>query len=708
MIDSTRALACLFLATAIAGCGGGGDGVGSSAAPGQPPAATPATPLVLDVQNARSVAILSIGLGEAVLSVAQFAVDSTRQFALPGVASPLVKTCPNGGLITITLTDRDADGTASAGDHVNIDARDCGVPVLTDIVNGVLDIDLTATTGLPPRSLRGAVTLGSGLRFGAASTTSVSLLGSMRLEWSQSDVQTALRLLVAPADDLRIVVSDGVSSVTESIRQPDLAKTLNYDAARSIIQLSYRYESQAFFGSVVVATPDPLRAYLNTYPEAGGIVITGAGNSRLTVTPNFSSNSELCQIALDLDGNGTADFTDLAYWADSTVGYFWWDGTTPLNWGSAAIPARAFATTDFFSATTLTWDTAATASLRLQFSRPLAGATASLYFRFADRGPTPYDDTPFVDVAATSERQGALVIVRPAQPLEHSHYYLLQVSRDGVEWFNGVTLQDTLGNSSSSPQWPLDVLTPDNVRAAAIAPAAPLLSPTDRATLDAGGSTTSLRRITGYQWTQLSGTPLQFGDPSAALTTVAWGSSPPNGVEDAVVQLMVTDAAGDSDTTRITIRSGNVNGSGHVLYFRSTAGDYVGNGRTVLIGDGTGAFNDSPLSRGYTRTFYSDFRNSGFTQLLIASSDGSALHAGAYEDAIRTSFHGTQNGIEFIHDGRTCNAVYGRFDVLEVEFDATGSNITRFAVDFEQHCESASAPPLFGSYRINSTIPIRR
>ena len=67
-----------------------------------------------------------------------------------------------------------------------------------------------------------------------------------------------------------------------------------------------------------------------------------------------------------------------------------------------------------------------------------------------------------------------------------------------------------------------------------------------------------------------------------------------------------------------------------------------------------------------------------------------------------------QNGIDFDGHGRGCNQTVGRFDVLEIQTDSVGGGITRLAVDFEQHCETAGAPALFGSYRVNSTIPIRR
>jgi len=143
-----------------------------------------------------------------------------------------------------------------------------------------------------------------------------------------------------------------------------------------------------------------------------------------------------------------------------------------------------------------------------------------------------------------------------------------------------------------------------------------------------------------------------------------------------------------------------------VLYFRSAAGDYIGAGATALFDTGLAQFQET-LNSGY---FHASVIAPGYADwwyLDLANSDGSPLHVGAYENAIRAAFRGSQNGVDFSGNGRGCNQTVGRFDVLEIETDGTGA-ITRLAVDFEQHCESASAPALLGSYRVNSSVPIRR
>jgi len=92
--------------------------------------------------------------------------------------------------------------------------------------------------------------------------------------------------------------------------------------------------------------------------------------------------------------------------------------------------------------------------------------------------------------------------------------------------------------------------------------------------------------------------------------------------------------------------------------------------------------------------------------LGLATAGGGPLQVGAYDNAVRAPFHGTQNGVELSGAGRGCNQIVGRFDVLALETDAQGK-ISTLAVDFEQHCESVQSPPLYGSLRINSSLPLR-
>jgi hypothetical protein len=98
----------------------------------------------------------------------------------------------------------------------------------------------------------------------------------------------------------------------------------------------------------------------------------------------------------------------------------------------------------------------------------------------------------------------------------------------------------------------------------------------------------------------------------------------------------------------------------------------------------------------YSDWYYLDF----------AAPTGVDLAVGAYEGATREAFHAPDEpGMDIYGNGIGCNTVTGRFEVLEVTFDAEGV-LHHLAIDFEHHCEGGP-PALFGGIRYDSAIALR-
>ncbi|MGB5720856.1 MAG: hypothetical protein WBM34_09185, partial [Woeseiaceae bacterium] len=77
----------------------------------------------------------------------------------------------------------------------------------------------------------------------------------------------------------------------------------------------------------------------------------------------------------------------------------------------------------------------------------------------------------------------------------------------------------------------------------------------------------------------------------------------------------------------------------------------------------------------------------------------------AYDNATRWPFQAaTDPGLSLFGNGRGCNTVAGRFDVLEINYDTNG-DVLSAAIDFEQFCEGGSSRA-YGSVRVGSSIPI--
>ncbi len=135
------------------------------------------------------------------------------------------------------------------------------------------------------------------------------------------------------------------------------------------------------------------------------------------------------------------------------------------------------------------------------------------------------------------------------------------------------------------------------------------------------------------------------------------------------------------------------------VYLDSESGDYIGQGLTYLFTpeDGGPILASNNVSAGYA-----EISAGGFSYRFEAL-QGDPLVVGAYEGATRYPFNdATEPGLSVSGNGRGCNSLTGRFDVLEITRHPDGK-LKNFAADFEQHCEGGD-PALFGVIRYNFEI----
>lgn len=148
-----------------------------------------------------------------------------------------------------------------------------------------------------------------------------------------------------------------------------------------------------------------------------------------------------------------------------------------------------------------------------------------------------------------------------------------------------------------------------------------------------------------------------------------------------------------------------------LLVLASQPGDYIGGGQQRVITTNEADFGVMGNSVNGVSFNINDFNRPNptytFWYVDLAAPLGSELVVAAYEGATRSSFRQPgEPGLDVTGDGRGCNMLYGRFDVLEAEYDVQTGEVVRFAADFEQHCESPSAPALLGAIRYNSDVPV--
>lgn len=144
---------------------------------------------------------------------------------------------------------------------------------------------------------------------------------------------------------------------------------------------------------------------------------------------------------------------------------------------------------------------------------------------------------------------------------------------------------------------------------------------------------------------------------------------------------------------------GTISHAATFLFFNSEPGDYMGQGQVHTLTSEDGAFSVNNSQNVVTI----NYKGSTWWTLNFAVPQGKRILPGPYEGATRYPFHSpTGTGLNVDGDGRGCNTLTGRFDVLEAVYSAAGK-IERFAADFEQHCEGME-PALYGSVRYNATV----
>ena len=134
------------------------------------------------------------------------------------------------------------------------------------------------------------------------------------------------------------------------------------------------------------------------------------------------------------------------------------------------------------------------------------------------------------------------------------------------------------------------------------------------------------------------------------------------------------------------------------VHLVSQQGDYIGLGRTYMFTPDLGG----PITVSGVYGAVITFSAGGFYYRFEAPF-GRQLDVGVFEGATRYPFNAASApGLDVSGNGRGCNQLSGRFEILEAKYSSSGK-VEHFAVDFEQHCENGTAA-LFGVIRFNSEM----
>jgi hypothetical protein len=153
---------------------------------------------------------------------------------------------------------------------------------------------------------------------------------------------------------------------------------------------------------------------------------------------------------------------------------------------------------------------------------------------------------------------------------------------------------------------------------------------------------------------------------------------------------------GDPTTFPWSPPAGSVPATGNFLYLQSAAGDYIGQGGTYLYTDAEGL----TASGGPGVTVSTPVSGSTWwTVTMVPPDTEGRLTTGLYADVERAPFSNpATGGFEVYGTGRGCNTLVATYAVDAISWRPDGS-LGSIAARFVQHCEGASAPPLYGALR---------
>ncbi len=549
----------------LSACGGGGGSAergasdGSGSAPPPPVAQPPSEPglLAFTPTNAGRVAGYPLWSTEMILRVAQIVSEDIA--SPPGYGHP--QGCPSGGSLQRNWTDSDGDGVLSAGDEISLVYDQCSRHPLTRGISGAATVklshaaangDFDAQLALPQPGVA------IGYTTGLAGRSDFRISGRTRLTVSRNELRHSLTVGNDSESAIEIAFP-GEPHAADRMTALRISKTHRWEEARTHVALQMRFDSPELGGAFDVATPAPLVAWLDTYPEPheqqGEIQMRGRGGDevRLRVVGAGSLSTTELRGWMDQGGDGVRELELTGTWSDvgAVSGVMFADYTRFGRGGAYAFSSSEFTMRRaFVGASTLPVDT----DFVFQFTRPVANASG-WQWRLLDRGRLDQAPSAGTEVAVNVEANGARIRVRPAQALLYSRRYELRVET-GEPTPDGQLMRATTGGELSVFAGFIgEFFTPDYLRPMASLVERPTLKagvPLDvSATLPLGDVPSGLR----HRWSVLRGSGVVIAQPEARATTLTLAPEAV-GIGSATVRLTVgLDGVDQTESADFVIRT---------------------------------------------------------------------------------------------------------------------------------------------------------
>jgi hypothetical protein len=277
----------------LAACGGG-DGGSDMASPPSPPPAAPAK-VTLAPGNYQNAVKLSMGVAATAYQYSKLAVGITdRWLDVPIAFFPLVS-CPDGGTMSVELTDKNADRSLDPNDTIHFHWESCR-------------IQGTATTGVVRVEVREATAIAGGRDYLLTVTVADFKIERDGLPSTTVNFIAQVHYTHTGTFD-RCEVSNAVFSSGQVINDPGTS-TLNIDYRLDQSTQTYQYavggkvSSNALGGELEFSTPTAFSGVIGEYPSAGRLLVLGGAGSGARLAEEGAAAGNASTVLVDLDANG--------------------------------------------------------------------------------------------------------------------------------------------------------------------------------------------------------------------------------------------------------------------------------------------------------------------------------------------------------------------------------------------------------------------
>lgn len=293
-----RFFTTLASVTLLAACGGG-DGGGDMPSSPSPSPAAPAK-VTLTAGNYQNAVKLSMGVATTAYLYSKLAVGITdRWLDVPLALFPLIS-CPDGGTMSIELTDRNADRSLDPNDTIHFHWDRCHTQGAT--TTGVIRVEVReATESAGVRDYLLTVTLAD-LRIERDGQPSATVNFIAQVHYTHTATFDRIELGNAVFSSGQVVNDPGTSTLNVDYRLDQATQTYLYAVGGTV-------SSEALGGELTFSTPTDFSGVIGEYPSAGRLLVLGNSSSgaRLAEEGAAAANAATVLVDLDVDGDGASD-----------------------------------------------------------------------------------------------------------------------------------------------------------------------------------------------------------------------------------------------------------------------------------------------------------------------------------------------------------------------------------------------------------------